>query len=176
MLKKIILTSRPLLWLAHLSSFFFGISQISSNDLNPYKIFIVIFLLTFPVSMFIYGLNDVSDYESDILNERKGGLLGLKHDKNEFNLIYFFSVLSGFIFIIFSFFSGFIPFVLSSSFVFVLGFYSMKPFRFKNIPVIDAITGGCLYSLIITLWSYSMFNGSFSSNISLNPFIFMFSV
>lgn len=174
---KIVLTSRPLLWLTHFCSFFFGISQLNLDNINLFKIVLCVFCLGWPVSMYIYGINDITDYETDILNDRKGGLLGLKHNKSDFALIRNFSIIAGIIFFIVSLLGNWITILIALIFLFFLGFYSLKPIRFKNIPFVDSVIGGGMYSLLLTLWSFSLLGGNFDiSTISLNPFIFMFSV
>jgi lycopene elongase/hydratase (dihydrobisanhydrobacterioruberin-forming) len=177
MIKKLILTSRPLFWLTHFAAFLIGINSLSRNTLSLEIVLLSLFLLSLPLSIFIYGINDITDYESDLINDRKGGIFGLKHDNKDLRIILITSLLGGLLFATISLFLGLIPFLLSLLSLFILGFYSLKPIRFKNIPIIDSVMGGGMYSLLIALWSYSVFNQEINfSKISLNPFLFLFSV
>lgn len=175
MFKTIIFTSRPLLWLFHFSSVPFALALIDNP--STYRIIIAILILGLPFSLFIYGLNDIYDHDSDLINDRKGGLLGIKHNHKNFNLILRISLLGGMIFLLVSLYSGFASFLVSLLTLATLAAYSLPPFRLKRFAVIDNIVGGGLYALLVTIWSYSFLTNDFiKEGLNLNPLIFMFAV
>ena len=69
-------TSRPIGWIIAPLVFLVGLSY-SGADLSFLPI-LQMLLLSFPYCLFVYGINDVYDYESDKLNPRKKFIEGVK--------------------------------------------------------------------------------------------------
>ena len=69
-------TSRPIFWIVQPLVFLISLF-ISGAALSSLSI-IQLILLSFPYCIFLYGINDVYDYESDKLNPRKGLVEGIK--------------------------------------------------------------------------------------------------
>ena len=80
MFLRIIKTSRPLLWLMNITSLTIGISSAGETVLLTPLFYYLVVIFSFPYSLFVYGINDYYDSKSDNLNNRKGGILGIKHD------------------------------------------------------------------------------------------------
>jgi len=78
-LKFLIKLSRPIFW-PILPLIYLGdlvVAGVKFDSLN-WNIFLEIIYLSCPFCILIYGVNDVYDWESDKMNERKGGIEGLK--------------------------------------------------------------------------------------------------
>ncbi len=154
-LKKLFWVSRPVSWLNTAYPFAAGYLVIN-RDLSATLIVGSIFFLV-PYNLLMYGINDVFDYESDILNPRKGGIEGMKEQRKFHPTIIKASVLSCLPFVIFLFTKGDFRSNLTLSLViFMVIAYSAKYLRFKEIPVLDSITssahfvGPLVYALILS--------------------------
>ena len=138
-IKKLFWVSRPVSWPNTAYPFAAGY-LVLGGQVDLALILGTLFFL-FPYNLMMYGVNDVFDYESDILNPRKGGVEGMKEEKafhpaimkavaivNVPFIIYFLSIGSAGAKIVFA---GLVFFVLA---------YSLKYLRFKEIPLLDSIT------------------------------------
>ncbi len=155
--------SRPAGWLTFPAFFLMG--SVSSGSVTITPLFISqLLLLSFPFCIFVYGLNDIYDYESDNVNPRKGLVEGiiLEPQYHSFvkhvaffviSLLFFTSLLTLNIFNI-----------LAVGLLVPLGyFYSAPPVRLKERPPLDSITNG------IGFFFAPFFLGfSFSGSIFLN--------
>ncbi|MCK9368952.1 UbiA family prenyltransferase [Candidatus Dojkabacteria bacterium] len=157
--KLILKTSRPILWLMHYCEFLLAMLFIDSwHLLSPINLYFIIFFGPI-LSIFIYGLNDYSDYDSDIINDRKDGIFGLKHKENNKNFLLYSSLIIGGIFIVSTLFFNIYAFLLALFISFLLIFYSIRPLRFKNIPILDNITGGGLYGCLLVPTAFLIAGG-----------------
>lgn len=69
--KDVLRTSRPLLWLNTAVLWVLGLLVL---EVAPgWGDFLMIVYFTLPFNLWLHGINDVYDFESDLLNERKGG-------------------------------------------------------------------------------------------------------
>jgi 4-hydroxybenzoate polyprenyltransferase len=100
--------------------------------------FIYFFYFLIPANVFLYGVNDYWDYETDILNPKKEDkeyrvTLNERKNLNRINIsILFFSL-----FLIMLQFDN-IQRLITGLFVFLSNFYSAKPLRFKDKPILDS--------------------------------------
>src|SRR4051812_8263054 len=78
-LKKLLLISRPISWPNTAYPFAAGY-LVTGGHIDPLFIVATLYFLI-PYNLMMYGVNDVFDYESDILNPRKGGIEGAREQK-----------------------------------------------------------------------------------------------
>lgn len=96
----------------------------------------------------MYGVNDIFDYESDLKNPRKNSIEGGLVDKQKHRLIFILIVASNIPILIFLLLSGSVPSsVLLLLIVFFAFSYSAKPFRFKEVPILDSINSSLHFVL-----------------------------
>ncbi len=149
-LKVLIRTSRPAGWLITPFIFLAGL-KISGSDLNLIST-IQMLLLSFPFSLFLFGINDIYDYETDKLNPRKknieGGVLEPKYHK----IVKISSLISAFVLLISSFLTKNLWNIFLMSLLLLLSyFYSTPPIRLKSIPIIDSLSNGLGFLLAFSL-------------------------
>lgn len=150
--------SRPALWVIAPLVFLVGLFY-SGASLATLSV-IQLVLLTFPYCVFLYGINDVYDYESDKLNPRKKLVEGIKLKKKHHDFIKKVSYVVIGILIISSLitfnYSNWVGMVLLLLFSY---FYSVPPVRLKVLPPLDSFANGMLYFLTPFLMGFS-FGGS----------------
>ena len=151
-LYKFFPTSRPRFWIYILGPFLIGIiaafSSIDSwamvwDSLRWSHLWLFLYF-TFPANLLIYGINDIFDYETDKLNQKKQDYEKAIAPEQQRALWISIIVLN-------------IPFLLLSIlpnpysylflFIFCLSavFYSAPPLRAKAKPVLDTIVSGLIY-------------------------------
>ncbi len=142
-LKRALSISRPRFWIYELGSFILGFAAVAhAGDYSwhslPFIIFSVYF--TFPANIFIYGINDIFDYETDKLNPKKIAYESLVA-REEHTSLWRWIILSSLVFIIVLFFVTISRATLLSliAFLFFAGFYSSKPIRAKAKPFLDSL-------------------------------------
>ncbi len=173
---KLVRTSRPIFWFSHFTLFIYGGLQSNSFHLNSFKFILGVLILSLPFSLFIYAINDYYDIKTDLFNPRKGTIFGEKHDAVNvkalriwgFTGLAFSLILAGFL--------GMYVLIMMIVLSLILYSYSALPLRFKSVPIIDALTGGGLYSYLLMVIGYFAFAGSGAKiiNIFLAPFILFF--
>jgi len=159
----LIAVSRPAGWLSFPALFLMG--SVSSGGTTITPLFISqILLLSFPFCIFVYGINDIYDYESDKINPRKGLFEGivLQPEYHSFvkhvaffsiSLLFFTSLLTLNIFNI-----------LVVALLVPLGyFYNAPPVRLKERPPLDSIINGIGYFFAPFFLGFS-FSSSFFLN------------
>jgi len=144
--KEVLATSRPFSWLNTAVPFFVGFT-ISAGKINLPCIIGTIYF-TFFYNYLMYGVNDIFDYESDIKNPRKNSIEGGIVDKSKHKMMFYLIVLFNLPFIIYLLFAGnLLSNVAIISIVFFAFSYSAKPFRFKEVPIIDSINSSLHFVL-----------------------------
>lgn len=110
-----------------------------------------------PFNLLMYGVNDVYDYESDILNPRKGGVEGMKESRTFHPTILRAVVITNAPFLLYLLVIGDWPSrAVLALIVFAAIAYSLKGLRFKEVPVLDSITssfhfvGPLIFALALT--------------------------
>jgi 4-hydroxybenzoate polyprenyltransferase len=110
--------------------------------------------LTFPLSLFIYGINDIYDYESDSINPRKSSWSQLQ--RKESPLLFKVSIFSGMAVVLVSLFTVNLTNIIGTFLLIFFSFsYSAPPLRFKTRPPLDSLANGFLYFLCPYLIGYS---------------------
>lgn len=123
----------------------------------PLIIFLIFFL--YPANIYIYGINDIYDYETDLLNPKKVSYESLVLP-SERKFLFTHIALVSIPFFIYAFYIGIPLYILITflSFFFFAGFYSAPPIRAKGRAFFDSIfsaghyvaTG--LFSYLLTLY------------------------
>ena len=159
-LKQIFMASRPVSWV-NTAYPFAAAYFLTTHELSWTLVLGSLFFLI-PYNLLLYGVNDVFDYESDILNPRKGGIEGAKHTKDQLNIILYAAILLGLPATLGMLILGTLTakLVLLSLMFLVLA-YSLPRLRFKERPFIDSVTSSChftgpmLYAFTLTGWHAS---------------------
>jgi len=132
-------TSRPISWVNTAYPFIVGYLLLGGGVDAMLIIGGLFFLI--PYNLLMYGINDIYDYESDILNPRKGGVEGAITPKSLHPLIMKSSILLSAPFMLWLLFQGSVASKITLLVViFFVVAYSLKGLRFKEIPVLDSIT------------------------------------
>lgn len=159
-LRYITLSSRPISWPNTAYPFAAGYIIVSHH----YSLLLLIGTLYFliPYNLMMYGVNDVYDYESDILNPRKGGLEGAKLAKSQHRNILLAVAATNLPFLIVLGFYGTLAAKLTLAVVvFMVLAYSLPKLRFKERPFLDSFTSAChfvgplVYALVLLGWQAS---------------------
>lgn len=153
-LQLLVMTSRPLSWVNTAYPFAAGYLVLGGGVDLRFVVGTLFFLV--PYNLLMYGINDVFDYESDILNPRKGGVEGAITLKKYHPLIIWSSVLLSLPFVIaLVAMTPPISWVVLAVLLFFVVAYSAKGLRFKEIPFLDSVTssihfvGPLVYALSI---------------------------
>ena len=154
----LIKVSRPLYWILAPAVFLIGLTYFGSATITTLSL-IEILLLSFPWCLFIYGINDIYDYESDRINPRKGWRTGAgiilepKYHSYVKNVSFFIILLMLLTSILTLNISNILGMVLL---VFFSYFYSAPPLRFKERPPLDSISNGIMFfSAVLLGFSFS---------------------
>ncbi|MET4004204.1 MULTISPECIES: prenyltransferase [Arthrobacter] len=139
MLRELFATSRPVSWVN--TAYPFAAAYLLSTGAIDWIFVVGTVFFLIPYNLAMYGINDVFDYESDLLNPRKGGAEGALVDPSRHRRILFACVL------------GLLPFLIVLAVVgswqanLVLLFsmaavvaYSAPHLRFKERPFLDSMT------------------------------------
>ena len=147
-LRRLLIISRPLLYIPSVAVFLYGF--VYSGSLFSVGVLIGILLFTLPLNLIVFGINDITDRESDARNPRKGGMYGTVLNAAEAgylrNVIISTLILGTLLLMITNNYPMLVPVAAIFVFAYV---YSVRPFRLKSWPVLDSLSNG--------LWIASMF-------------------
>ncbi len=151
--------SRIRFWLYLGGTFLVGyIVGMSSIDqlIDPFFI-ASLFYFMIPANIFLYGVNDLSDKDTDLFNPKKDEkeYRAVESDQKKLQGIVFLSFVYGIVLIVFA--ADIIYTLLFSLWILLSVFYSAKPFRFKAVPVLD-FTSNFLY-VVPALIAYYQITG-----------------
>jgi 4-hydroxybenzoate polyprenyltransferase len=164
--KTLLRISRPRFWIYLLGPFLTGLAANGFfESIFPLIIFGAYF--TFPANLLIYGVNDIFDYQTDLLNDKKQGYESFVRPADR-KALWTAIALTNLPFLI--------PFVIAGAFwpysiIGILGFlffgifYSAPPIRAKARPFFDSIFN-ILY-LLPGLFGYLIYNSPAYVDISL---------
>ncbi|NND93486.1 MAG: prenyltransferase [Flavobacteriales bacterium] len=148
-LQDVILISRPRFWMYVLGTFLVGMiaggNPFLFSSTTVFTLLILALLFTFPANLFIYGVNDIYDYDTDVHNVKKEDYEGIVHpyQHKRLSLIIAISLIP------------FIPFILEwnahllwalAVFFFTGYFYSALPLRAKVRPPLDILFSSIIYT------------------------------
>ncbi|CAM4254722.1 prenyltransferase [Gillisia hiemivivida] len=147
-IKEVFFLSRPRFWMYVLGTFLVGV--ISSGNLFLYDDSTTLLLIAFgvffslPANVFIYGVNDIYDYQTDIYNDKKIKYESvLKLEKHKSLWIIIVLLLIPFVPL---FFMVNVPTKLALLlFLFTGLFYSARPVRAKSKPPLDVLFSAIIY-------------------------------
>lgn len=143
-LKKLFWVSRPISWPNTSYPFLVGFLLTAAMPLSQQSILTLIVGTVYfigPFNLLMYGINDIFDYESDVLNPRKGGVEGMRESRTFHPTIFKAVIISNVPFIAYLLLVSTWPAQLALLFVvFTALAYSLKGLRFKEIPFLDSIT------------------------------------
>lgn len=158
-IKRIIKISRPRFWIYELGPYIVGIAAAAQSTYSVWLVpTVIIFFIffTYPANIYIYGINDMYDYETDKLNPKKVSYESLVLP-SERRTLFTHILIMCLPFILYGFFNlSIITLAFLCLFFFFAGFYSATPIRAKARPILDSIfsaghyvaTGAFSYLLI----------------------------
>ncbi|MEO6334880.1 MAG: prenyltransferase [Pyrinomonadaceae bacterium] len=157
---KIVKISRPRFWLYLFGTYLVGLAAGATSTSDLYRLDSILFGLyfLFPANLLVYGVNDIFDFETDLLNPKKTGYEVLVRPEMYRSLWTWIAVLN-------------IPFIIAAivmaprtllslvPFLFLAVFYSALPIRAKEVPVVDSLFN-ILY-VFPAAFGYQMLSGDF---------------
>jgi 4-hydroxybenzoate polyprenyltransferase len=144
-LRHLLMASRPLSWIN--TAYPFGAAWLLSGGGLDVRFWVGCLFFLVPYNLAMYGINDVFDYESDLRNPRKGGVEGDVLDRRMHRTVLWASALTCVppaAFLLATSHVALLP-VLGLS-LFAVVAYSVRGLRFKEVPVLDAVTSSTHFS------------------------------
>jgi len=142
--------SRPPLWIALPLVFLMGLAYGQRGltspafHFTPLMIF-QMFMLSFPICLFTFGLNDVYDYASDQLNPRKKGIEGIILESRYHRMVKIAALGMGIVFLCVSAATANLANIYFAVTLLCLSYvYSTPPWRLKIRPPFDVVSAGIL--------------------------------
>jgi 4-hydroxybenzoate polyprenyltransferase len=115
--------------------------------LTPVSLFQLV-MLSIPYCMFLYGINDIYDFESDQINPRKQHLVGIKLEPTHHSLVKKIALVIGVILLVSSLITMNLMNILGMGLLLFFSYqYSAPPLRLKERPPLDSISNGIIYYL-----------------------------
>lgn len=143
--KEVLLTARPFWWITTAVPFVTGYLA-NQTDLSRALLAGAVYFL-FPYNLFLYGVNDIFDYESDVRNPRKAGIEGAVLAKHKHRSLLMIILLLNIPFWLYFLAIGD---VWSNGWLLLIIFmalaYSVKGLRFKEVPLLDSFTSAFHYT------------------------------
>lgn len=147
-IKTILKISRPRFWFylagPYLVGYAFGLNSI--YQLNSFYFYIHFLYFLIPANIFLYGINDICDEDTDKFNDKKINYEHLLRSNEKRLLIGILIACIGLSFILLSFQPLIEAQFLITLFLILSFFYSAPPLRFKAKPIIDSASN-ILYAL-----------------------------
>lgn len=147
-MKDLIKISRPRFWIYTFGPFILPVAMYQNlNNQNILNLIVLGLFFLFPANILIYGINDIYDYETDKLNQKKEGYESkINNDSIKIKKLIKNIVLINIPFIVFAFvFLPKIALIYLTVFLITSWQYSALPLRAKAIPFIDSLVSGVLY-------------------------------
>jgi lycopene elongase/hydratase (dihydrobisanhydrobacterioruberin-forming) len=172
--KKLIKISRPRFWLylagPYLLGFFFGLSSLQQVS---WQFFYTLFFFLLPANIYLYGINDYFDRDTDAFNKKKSQKEHRLQKKETITLTYWL-VVSVVLMIPLFFISNLGSVLILIAWFFLSTMYSAPP-RFKAIPFLDFLSN-ILYVMPAFYAYYSLTNSLPSLNIILASFVWVWAM
>ena len=148
-IKRLLHISRPSLWIYVVGAFAVGVGDVHNFNLVAW---VELLLFIFPLNFLLYGINDVYDRPTDLLNPRKGQKQGAILQENEVTSVIVLSLVFAAATLITAVFTWRIEHILTMAAMIVAVFlYSHPIARFKEIPILDGVIGGAGYLLPVAI-------------------------
>ena len=164
-------------WRAYMSISFLGL-LLSMTDINHSGQYLINYLICLMLFLaFTFSINNCFDVKTDLLNDEKKKRNPIATEKISFNEGIIFSLLLALMGLITAFFWFSGKSFLTYFFLMFLGYaYSSPPFRLKSIPIIDIISHGLFFGVLLLIFGLLVNDGSPSNYIMLIISIFLSSV
>ena len=139
MIHELFMTSRPISWVN--TAFPFASAYLLTTGVIDWLWLVGTIFFLIPYNLAMYGINDVFDYESDLLNPRKGGAEGALVERSRHRGILIACLVATVPFLVVLGISGSweANLVMLVSMLAVLA-YSAPKLRFKERPFVDSLT------------------------------------
>jgi len=143
-------TSRPPLWIALPLVFCMGLAYGQRGLTDPSfrftpLIILQMCLLSFPICLFTFGLNDIHDHVSDQMNPRKKGIEGVRLETRHHRMVKIAALGVGIVFLGVSAATVNLLNVFFAVTILCLSYvYSAPPWRLKTKPPFDVVSAGIL--------------------------------
>ena len=136
---QLVVASRPLSWIN--TAFPFAAAYLlTRREVDPALIVGTLYFLV-PYNLALYGVNDVFDYASDLVNPRKGGAEGALLDPRMHRRTLIAAAATNLPFLVVLVALGSpLSWLVLAGCVFALLAYSVKGLRFKEVPFLDSAT------------------------------------
>jgi lycopene elongase/hydratase (dihydrobisanhydrobacterioruberin-forming) len=170
-LLRMIRISRPVFWLVAPAAYLFGVDA-GGSAISALVLFQA-FMLTFPMGVYVFGINDLHDIDTDRANpRRKGEFWGAKVDASDRKWIYPASIMVVAAMLASALFSPSPLQVAVAMFFLPFPFlYSAPPARIKSRPVLDSLSNAAY-----TFAPYAMGFSLSGSLAFLSPQMLLFSL
>lgn len=160
-LNRIIKISRPRFWIYEIGPYIVGIVAAAQTShfiwLAP-AILVFFIFFAYPANIYIYGINDAYDYETDKLNPKKVSYESLVLPSERKSLFTHIAIVV-MPFVLYALFNLSLGASLALfAFFFFAGFYSAPPIRAKARPVLDSIFSAGHY-IATGVFSFLMVSG-----------------
>jgi len=146
---RLIQITRPYGWIVFIGMFLMGMKLANA----PFTLFSIIYLvlMTMPLGLVLFGINDVCDYKSDRINPRKKqSIMGAALKINELKFVKKSVFVSAIIMLFISALSFKIwNFISVLLLIFLSYAYSVPPLRLKEIPVLESVSNAIMIYLIV---------------------------
>ncbi len=131
--------SRPHIWLYTMGPFSFGVlvAMAKGYTVSPTWFLLWLLLLSVPINLFIYGVNDYFDAATDVHNPKKD-TLEYRAGMHEYRLLGF-AVLGLFCLLLNLMHEPALVWLLGSVWLLLVLTYNMPPLRFKARPILDLL-------------------------------------
>lgn len=139
--RRLIRISRPRFWVYEIGPYAVGIAAAiglsgSSWTLIPLLVFFLFF--SYPANIFIYGINDIFDYETDKQNPKKASYESLVIP-SEHKMLFYHIAFTSIPFLMYAYYISLAhTFFALVTFFFFAGMYSSPPIRAKTKPFLDS--------------------------------------
>ena len=152
-IKRLVFISRPAGWLPFACPYIAGVI-LAEADWN-FITWLGAFFCTFPMGIVVFGLNDIADKKSDVINSRKGGAAGAIVNNNETKLLVYASLVVSVLFEAVYITTGHYLTALWTLGILVFAYtYSVPPIRLKTRPILDGFSNG-LWGLFILMSGFT---------------------
>jgi len=139
MLRNLLVSSRPVSWVN--TAYPFAAAYLLTAGAVDLPLIIGTLFFLIPYNLAMYGINDVFDYESDVLNPRKGGAEGAVLDRSLHRTTLLAAVLVPLPFVAYLLAAGtWLSAAVLALSLFAVVAYSAPGLRFKERPFVDSMT------------------------------------
>jgi len=138
-LRNLLVSSRPVSWVN--TAYPFAAAYLLTAGAVDLPLIIGTLFFLIPYNLAMYGINDVFDYESDVLNPRKGGAEGAVLDRSLHRTTLLAAVLVPLPFVAYLLAAGtWLSAAVLALSLFAVVAYSAPGLRFKERPFVDSMT------------------------------------